>query len=93
MHQEYSFFFNKNSSELLRNTLGESGQFSGAVMAQTNLIAETMVIFGIGLLIILYQPIPALATILLIIISSLIFYLAIKERIKIWEEIGSITKD
>ena len=48
MHQEYSFFFNKNSSELLRNTLGESGQFSGAVLAQTNLIAETMEIFGIG---------------------------------------------
>ena len=84
MYQEYSFFFNKNSSELLRNTLGESGQFSAAVMAQTNLIAEILVIFGIGSLIISYQPIPALAAISLIVISSLIFYLGIKERIKIW---------
>lgn len=84
MKQDYAFFFSRNSSELLRNTMGESGQFSGAVMALANLISELLVVLGICILLLFYQPILAAGAILLLSSSTILFYLLIRNKIKEW---------
>lgn len=84
IRQDYSFFFKRNSSELLRNTMGEAGQYSGSVMSLANLISEVLVILGISIMLILYQPKLAFISIILLSLSSILFYLLIRNKIKVW---------
>tara|TARA_B110000858_G_C17787167_1_gene467824 strand:+ start:388 stop:2091 length:1704 start_codon:yes stop_codon:yes gene_type:complete len=84
LNQKYEFFFNRNSSELLRNTSGETGQLAASVMALLNLINETLVIIGISLLLLIFEPVMATASILIGALAALLYYYIIRNRLVNW---------
>ena len=84
LYQDYSFYFKRNSAELLRNVFGETAQFSAAVMALGNLIAELLVVIGISILVIIYKPDVASIVILFFLLTSATFYYLIKSRLNYW---------
>ena len=86
VHQPYLFHLNTNSSIILRNTVSEVGVFSASVMAATNFLGEILVILGILSIMFIFEPIGTLVVFNLVLIGSIIFYLYVKDRVKIYGE-------
>lgn len=84
LNNDYSFHFSRNSSTLIRNVTIEIDQFGGAITASLNLIAEILIVIGLGLLLLIYQPISTLILGLALGISSLLFFKIIRNSVYIW---------
>ena len=64
LSQPYEFFLSKNSSELLRNTIGEVNSFVGYVLQpMLIIITECLVLFAVISLLIYVEPIACLSVI------------------------------
>ena len=84
LHQDFSFFYNKNSSEMIRNLMTEVDQLTGYVLSFQKLALEIIVTTGIFCLLAyvnLYVTIWVTTGFLFI--SSLYFFL-IKEKLNTW---------
>jgi len=86
LRQPYTFHLQRNSAELVRNATTEVGQFAGAFLSAANLITEILVVCGISVLLVAFQPVGALSVLALFAFSGWIFYRATKGRAKIWGE-------
>ena len=84
LKNDYSFHFSRNSSNLIRNVTIEIDQFGGAITASLNLIAETLIVIGIGLLLLVYQPVSTLILGLALGTSSFLFFKIIRNSVYIW---------
>ena len=60
--------------------------FNGAVKALTTLLTEILVLLGIASLLLILQPKASLAVGIILIISTIVFYLVTKNKIKKWGE-------
>lgn len=60
LHQPYSFHLQRNSSELIRNTMGQVGSLTNVIQQGLSLATEVLVISGISLLLLLVEPLGAL---------------------------------
>ena len=61
LRQPYSFHLTRNSSELIRNSLSEANQFSGAVGNVMLVTTEALVLVGIIMLLLIIEPLGTLA--------------------------------
>ena len=84
LKNDYSFHFSRNSANLIRNITTEIDQFGGAMTASINLIAELLIVFGISLMLILYQPGATLFLGISLSLFSLLFYHFTKKYIYSW---------
>lgn len=60
LRQPYSFHLQRNSAELIRNTMGQVGSLTNVIQQGLSLITEGLVIFGISILLIAVEPLGAL---------------------------------
>jgi ABC-type multidrug transport system fused ATPase/permease subunit len=82
--QPYSFFLNQNSALLLRNVQGEVDQFMAFSQSFMILLVEISVVFGISIILLITEPLGAICTILIISLTSYIFYKLIKLKVQKW---------
>ena len=80
------FFFHKknNSSKLIRNILSEISLFSSIVLNTAILIIELLVLIGISLILIYFQPTSFLLISICLLTLGILFYLLTKNRILQW---------
>ncbi len=73
-----------NSSLILRNTTIETESVAGIIRLTTQIITETLVLIGISVVLIIYQPIGSIVIISYISLTSYLFYLAFKKKLLNW---------
>ena len=87
IHQSYTFHLQRNSAQLIRNITSEVNQFIGnALNPVLTLIAETLVLLGIVILLLLVEPLGALIVFLVLFMASWTFYRSTRTRILRWGE-------
>ena len=83
--QPYIFHVNHNSSRMIQNLIGEVGMFTGTVMMTfTIIIAESLVLIGILLVLLYFQPIPTLIITGSLLFFSYLYSLLTKKSINKW---------
>ena len=63
MHQPYTFHLQRNSAQLIRNTLGHASIFSGTIQQALVLIMETLVVAGISVVLLVVEPFGAVVVV------------------------------
>jgi len=86
LRQPYIFHLQRNSSELIRNATTEVSLCAGALLSAANLVTEALVVFGISVLLVTFQPVGALLVLALFVFSGWLFYHSTKRRTAIWGE-------
>jgi ABC-type bacteriocin/lantibiotic exporter with double-glycine peptidase domain len=87
MRLPYIFHLQHNSAELVRNIIGEVGQFGGLIMSILVLIAEILVVTGVLSLLLFFEPIGTMFIVFLFISAGLLFHSLLKEKLSIWGKI------
>ena len=82
---KYSFFLNQNSATLIRNVRDEVDQSIMGFLSNTLVfLREALIIFGIIVLVIIYDPLSFLIFVITIVPITLIYVLIIKNKIQMW---------
>lgn len=85
LQQPYIFHVENNSAQLIRNVTTEANLFaSHALLPGMLLIAETFVLLGIGVLLLVVEPLGAVAVVLVIGGAAYAFYRLTRTRIARW---------
>lgn len=85
LQQPYIFHVEHNSAQLIRNVTTEANLFANyALLPGMLLIAETFVLLGIGVLLLVVEPLGALAVALVIGGAAYVFYRLTRTRIARW---------
>jgi len=82
--QKYKFHLLKNSSELLRNVVGESGACAEILKAILAILTEATVIIGICLLLVTINPFNAIFVFIFFSVLIYLFNLSTKKNLKLW---------
>ena len=83
----YSFHLQKNSAELFRNITGEVAMFAnGGISTGVMLINEIMVILGIGVLLLVVEPIGTIIVVSVLVLAGWSFNYITKQHIANWGE-------
>lgn len=84
LRQPFTFYLQRNSAQLIRNTTGEVASFTNAISAVGTVITESLVLLGVIILLIIVQPLGAVLVIGTLGLSSYLVFALIKERILLW---------
>lgn len=87
LRQPYTFHLQRNSSELFQNIGSEVGLFTAAISNAILLVTETLVLIGIGLLLLSVQPVGALLVVLVLGGAAVLFHRATRHQISRWGEL------
>jgi ABC-type multidrug transport system fused ATPase/permease subunit len=90
LQQPYSFFLKNNTSFLIRNVHGEVEGVRDTIMQFSILISESLVVIFIGLILILYNPIPSICIFIFITLISYFFSKVSKNYIS---NLGKVRSD
>jgi ABC-type multidrug transport system fused ATPase/permease subunit len=82
--QPYAFHLRRNSALLLRNTINEVANFNIVLSQGTTLITEGIVLLGMSGLLLLIEPIGALAVLSIFVSTSLLFHYVTRARLFRW---------
>ena len=82
LHQPYTFHMQRNSAQLIRNTMGHVAEFAIVMQESLVLVTEVLVLVGISTLLILVEPRGALVAIGTLGFFSWAFYYFSRARIK-----------
>lgn len=83
--KDYSFHIKNNSSNLIRNVANETTQLSnGAVLTGLNVLLEILVVVGLGIFLLLVEPLGALLTIICLSFTGMLFFFTSKKFIYSW---------
>ena len=84
LNNNYQFFLNKNSSELIRNIEIELSHFTTAMFALMKLLIDILIVISLLFLLILVQPFSAFLSITIIALSFIFFYYSFKNKLEKW---------
>lgn len=84
LYSPYSFHLKHNTTELIRNVIGEVQQFTGAVLNLLIFVTEIFVLIGIVLLLMFIEPLGAIISLLVLGSSGLLFDKFSKKYVKNW---------
>lgn len=85
LRQPYTFHLQRNSAQLIQYCVSEVSQFSrGAVRSAMTLIAELLVMIGIGTLLFMVEPVGAVLVTLTLGLTGSIFHKFAKDRLVLW---------
>ncbi len=79
LNRSYEFFLNKNSSELIRN-INDISNFCVLIRSVLMFLTEITILVGISLLLIIYEPLGSIVTLLVISIIGILFSNNIKKK-------------
>jgi ATP-binding cassette, subfamily B, bacterial PglK len=75
LRQPYMFHLQRNSATLIQNTTQEVGQFTfGAILPGMGLITESLVVVGLASLLLIAEPIGAVAVVITLGSAAIIFH-------------------
>tara|TARA_B100001123_G_C15344050_1_gene1036200 strand:- start:9847 stop:11505 length:1659 start_codon:yes stop_codon:yes gene_type:complete len=84
LDQNFSYFYNRNSSELIRNLMTEVDHFAGYLVSLLKLLLEIIVVIGIFCVLAYVNfYFTVVISLVFLTISSLYFFL-IKEKLNLW---------
>ena len=86
LRQPYTFHLQRNSAELIRNTMGQVGGLMGAISSCMMIATESLVLFGIIILMLVVEPLGTLIVVGTFGLASWGFYRFTKERVNRWGE-------
>jgi ABC-type multidrug transport system fused ATPase/permease subunit len=85
LRQPYTFHLQRNSAQLIQYCVNEVSQFSrGAVRSAMTLIAELLVMIGIGTWLFMVEPMGAVLVTLTLGLTGSIFHKFSKDRLVLW---------
>ena len=80
----YSFHLKEHSSKLITKITQETSLVGSSIMQLSVFITESLIVLGIGLLLMFVRPLETILIITLIIIFSTIFYLLVRKKSQIF---------
>ena len=87
LNQDYRFFLNKNSSELVRNITGETSLFCfGVISSLSVLFNEIILLLCISFLLLYVEPIGALIIFIIFSFFSIFYLMLTKKKLNEWGE-------
>ena len=86
LRQPYAFHLQRNSAELIRNTMGQVGALVGAISSCMMIATESLVLFGILVLMYFVEPVGTFGVTATLGLASWGFYRCTKKRINRWGE-------
>jgi ATP-binding cassette, subfamily B, bacterial PglK len=86
LRQPYTFHLQRNSAELIRNTINQVSQMTGAVQSYMLITTESLVVLGILVLMLAVEGVSALLVASALGLASWGFYRFTKVRTKRWGE-------
>ncbi len=86
LRQPYAFHLQRNSAELIRNTMGQVGALVGAISSCMMIATESLVLFGILVLMYFVEPVGTFGVTATFGLASWGFYRCTKKRINRWGE-------
>ena len=92
LHRPYAYHLQNNSSTLIRNAQSSSSLMIGIIDPLLLVISESLVTFGLLLLILWLEPIGSLVTILSFTIFALTFQRVTSKRVRRWGEADNFHK-
>ncbi|HSH72689.1 MAG TPA: ABC transporter ATP-binding protein [Methylophilaceae bacterium] len=84
LRQPYTFHLQRNSAQLLRNVGGEVNVFTNAITSSLMILAESFVLFGIAVLMMLIEPLGAAIVVMVVGSSAFVYHRSTKKRITKW---------
>ena len=90
LRQPYTFHLQRNSAELIRNTMGQVTDITGVMQQGLALITELLVMIGISLLLLITEPIGALLVVSTIVLSGCVFHWFTRRKLLAWGEARQI---
>lgn len=86
LQQPYSFHLQNNSAQLIRNVASEVSMFSGVITGTLVIISESLVLFGIALLLLSIEPLGAATVVLITGLTAYLYNKTTKGHITRWGE-------
>jgi len=86
LKQPYTFHLQRNSAELIRNTISQVSQMGSAIQSYMLIATESLVALGVLVLMLVVEPMSALLVTSILSLASLGFYRFTKGLIKRWGE-------
>ena len=83
LERSYEFFLNKNSSELIRN-ITDIANFCVLLRAILMFLTELIILFGISLLLIIYEPAGSMIVLFTFGLIGILFSNKIKKKAEFW---------
>jgi len=85
LYKDYLFHTQNNSSELIRNIMGEGNLFSfGVIFPLIRLSSEILIFVSICILLFIYEPLASLITIIFFSIIGYFLLMRTNNKLKIW---------
>ena len=85
LNRPYQFFLNNNSYELIRN-INDVQIFISLLNSLLNLITEIFILVGISLLLVFYEPVGSITSIIIIGFFGFLFSSKLKKKAEFWGE-------
>jgi len=82
--QPYTFHLQRNSAELIRNVINETGNFTIALTSMQLIITEFLVLIGVTFLLLLVEPLGALIAGSVLGLFAWAFYYVTRKRMLSW---------
>lgn len=86
LHQPYTFHLQRNSAQLIRNTIGQVGEITSVIQQGLMLITEILVLLGISALLLAVEPLGALLVVNTLGLAGWGFNRLTRSRILLWGE-------
>ncbi len=90
LRQPYIFHLQRNSAQLIRNSVTEVFQFSGAISNAISLITDGLVTLGIVCMLMVFEPLGTIMVMLILGVATWIFYRITRSKIIRWGEIRQV---
>ena len=84
LSENYEFHLSRNSSDLIRNTLSEVTQFTGAISNTLSIFSESLVLLGITVLLLVVEPLATLIIITAMVLLGSIYLFFTKGKSERW---------
>ena len=84
LHRPYSFHIVRNSSQLIRNIIVEVNQLTNSMQAIMTLGTELLVLAGVSLLLVYFEPKATLTLICIFGVAAGVFYFLVRRSLSNW---------
>lgn len=86
LRQPYAFHLQRNSAQLIRNTISQVGEIAAVLQQGLILITELLVMIGVSALLIVVEPVGALLVVSILGVAGVAFNRITRKRILRWGE-------
>jgi ABC-type multidrug transport system fused ATPase/permease subunit len=84
LRQPYTFHLQRNSAQLIRNTISEVAMCTAAIISALTIVTEILVLSGIAILLLVAEPLGALIVVVVLGGAAWCFYRITRARVARW---------